>query len=274
MGRVLVSLPPATNADDSKQAYFQALKDQLPTAPTNDVYIGDFVESGSVSTQDFVSVAVSGRQPFGFVVVTADVAKSADVDVPSVYKSLNAVNTPVGTINFYLLNPTGTVLSPSLHVSAVKLEDQQIIKRLQSGGSQAAFQYTSPITGSLSVGAAVPVGGTGLTLIGEIPSQPLGAAQGAQGFLLALLAVVVVCVLVLTLTAVLLNARLVRPLLHLVPLANQAARGQVLDDPDALNQRDEIGQLYIDFKTIATRMKQEHQDLEARVMQRTDSLER
>ncbi len=295
-GTVLASAPGAPGADDSTQPYFQALKGHVPTAPTSDVYMSNVISPATAPNIEFVGTSVSanpvlGKKALGYVVVNVDLTGAADPTSPSMFGALKGVNTGLGTVNFYLLDRNSALVSPVENPSLFVNLPENIFH--PSATTPAVERVTSPLTGQPAFDFAVPVGQTGLILVGDATIVPLASSADAQRFLMPILLAVLACWLAIILVGWFLETTITRPAHQLRALARESTDGRIAPMPvvlpgqgvasdegagydagqAALPQHDELGQIYHLFSQTSRTMQLDMLALEKRVTERTRDVE-
>ncbi len=272
-GKVLAAVPPTDNLDDTQAAYYRDLKDHLPSKPSYDVYASDLGDPVNPS-MDFVGITVTADRPVAYIVVEVDPFSSANPQAASIYKAIEPVDSSLGAVTFYLINRNGKVVSSSPDKPAeptTAINDSQA--KLINPNLKAAFDYTSPFSGRPATGFGLPVGKTGMTLVGEILTTPFGVSNESRQFLLPLLALLFVSIICISVASYFLIGSVVSPVEYLLEIANQAVQGRGFDDPDPIQQRDELGKLYEAFIAITGRLQYDIKTLEDRISQRTHDIE-
>src|SRR5260221_13045370 len=94
-----------------------------------------------------------------------------------------------------------------------------------------------------------------MTLVGEILTTPFGVSNESRQFLLPLLALLFVSIICISVASYFLIGSVVSPVEYLLEIANQAVQGRGFDDPDPIQQRDELGKLYEAFIAITGRLQ-------------------
>jgi GAF domain-containing protein len=272
-GRVLVSVPPQEDIDETQSSFYRDLKDHLPDKPSYEVYVGDLNDPDD-RFMDFVGIPVTANRPIAYILVEVDPTGNADPQAASIYKAIKSVDSSLGAMTFYLISSKGSIVSSSpdqpLQLNAAMMESQAA---LTNANNKTSFDYTSPFSGRPVSGVGFPVGQAGITLVGEILTTPFGVSNESRQFLLPLLGLLFVSILCISAASFFVITTIVSPVEYLLDIANQAVQGRVLDDHDPIQQRDELGRLYEAFLAITRRLRYDIQALEDRISRRTHDIE-
>jgi GAF domain-containing protein/HAMP domain-containing protein len=269
-GQVLAAVPAASSGDDTNKPYYTALKDHLPVAATENLYVGQITDD-LLPTLDFVSIPMTGNKALGYVVVTVDPTSSIASTTPSLYNALKSLQPSSGLIYFYLINSVGKVNGPS--IVPVNNPRPESIKLLTTQAFSAPVQYVSPVNGAPSLGFALPIDKTQMVLVAETRLIQIGNSNEVGFFLARLLLVTGVGILLLVLLNMLLDMSITRPVQRLLSFATRISQGHPASAIQAIKQRDEIGSLYQVVTLITGQLQQDIKTLEDRVEARTRDIE-
>jgi len=270
-GQVILSAPQNFSTDDRDKTYFQTLS-KTPDIQ-NTVYIGRLSDDANPIIE-FVATPNSDTARLGYVVVVLDPTGSADATMASLFKFLRSYNSPVGAINFYLIDSDQHLESPFRVPAKATANTPQVVADLMQQTNTLPHNYTSPITGLPSRGVTAPIARMNRTLVAEAQDADLAGQISQVGrFVSGIVAVWGIAVVILLILWLILENTVVRPVLALRGMATRIAQGRTVEDSLTVPQHDEIGELATSFNTLTSLTRQEFRNLEDRIAQRTRDIE-
>jgi len=273
-GQVLFSIPASANNNESGEAYFKALAARNPSTRLDDVYIGP-LEIEPTARMEVAVVVGANNQKVGYLVVTVDPEGSASPGTQNMFDNLRVVVSPSlgGIISFYLVGTDGRIISPALRPVASNEKLQNTAISLGTRSSTQTTQYISPLTGASVLGFSQPIGRLGMSVVAESRQIDLGGSNETGQFILKLVALLAAGMVVAVLLGLYLESTIFTPTRRLLKSLSVAAQGRLPSNIPVLNQRDEIGQLYLAYDALNDELKKNVQQLEARVTERTRDVE-